>query len=170
MIFPSDLPLVTFYLEGLDEYHEVGVFASSMEFKFEPYYLKEAVSASKKVKFRGVRFDMRLSLDQTRSHGDLKAFYESAMKECVEGNGRIRLYLVKESVIEAQTDYLQVVVENLESVFSVKNHVGRQSYQMSFSGLFSEMGIGLAYVIDNDGFFVFNNEGRRMVVQFDQFA
>ena len=170
MIFPTSLPVVTFYLEGLNEYHELTVQNASTEFKFEYFYSREAISAKRRVKISGVRFDFSMSFNQTREHDKVRDFYQALYNEYTSGNSRVRLYLTEQSSIGNQTDYLQVAVGDMNAFFEYRNQVRRHYYQISFTGVFSEFGIGLAFIIDNDGNFVFNNEGRRIMTQLNPYA
>lgn len=170
MIFPPSLDVVTFYLEGLDEYHELTVASSQMSFRFETFFFREAISAKKQVKFSGVRYSMSLQYEQMLQHNAVRTFYKRILDETLGGSARVRLYMTQESLIVDQTDYIDVSLGSVESFLDYRNQVRRHYYTMSFEGQFPEVGIGLAYIIDNDGQFVFNNEGRRIFAQLNPFV
>ena len=170
MIFPANLNVVTFYLEGLDEYHELDVSSSQMGFSFETFYNKEAISSKKRVKFSGVRYSMTLTYEQTKQHDKIREFYGKLLSETTNGYPRVRLYFVRESSIVFDTDYIDVSLGDLTSFMNYRNQVRRHYYTMSFDGQFPEVGLGLAYVVTNDGNFLFNNEGRRILVLLNPFA
>ena len=170
MIFPANLSVVTFYLEGLDEYHELDVASSQMGFQFETFYLREAISAKKRVKFSGVRYSMSLTYEQTRQHDKVRAFYGRLLEETADDYPRVRLYFVTESSIDEETDYIDVSLGSVNAFLNYRNQVRRHYYTMSFDGQFPEVGLGLAYIIDNSGNFVFNNEGRRIFASLNPFA
>lgn len=170
MIFPANLGVVTFYLEGLDEYHELIVSSSQMGFAFETFYNRETISAKKRIKFNGVRYSMSLTYEQTRQHDAVRSFYDRLYVESADEYARVRLYLTSQASIGEQTDYLDVLLGSMDAFLGYRNQVRRHYYTMAFDGQFPEVGLGLAYVIDNDGNFVFNNEGRRISTQLNPFA
>ncbi len=170
MIFPANLSVVTFYLEGLDEYHELDVASSEMAFNFETFYLREAISAKKRVKFSGVRYSMSLTYEQTRQHEQVRSFYGRLLDETADGYARVRLYLQDEASIVFDTDYIDVSLGSVNSFLEYRNKIRRHYYTMSFDGQFPQVGLGLAYVVSNDGNFVFNNEGRRIFAQLNPFT
>lgn len=170
MIFPANLSLVTFYLEGLDEYHQLDVSSSQMSFNFETFYLRETIGAKKRVKFSGVRYSMTLTYEQTRQHDKVREFYARLLEETADGYPRVRLYFIEESSIVFDTDYIDVSLGDLNSFLGYRNQIRSHYYTMSFDGQFPEVGLGLAYVVTNDGNFLFNNEGRRILVLLNPFA
>lgn len=164
MIFPTVLDNVTFQLVSLNQYHQIGVSSSTMRFSFEPFYSKEAITGRKRVSFRGVRFDGDITLDQTTEHDTIRDLYNDIYQELSVAGGSVRLYFTESASIGQQTDYIDVVMEPNLANMTYSNQVRRHSYRLGFSGLFPTFGLGIAYVIDNDGNFVFNNDGTRIFV------
>ena len=169
MIFPATLPLVTFYMVRDDAYHELPVSSCQTVFSFETFYSREAISAKKVTKFNGMRFEMRMSLDASTRNADFRSFFNAVLAEHDAGNGRMRLYLRAEASIGEQNDYIDVSpTESLVNHFC-RNQITRTAYDISVTGIFAEVGMALAYVVDNDGNFIFNNDERRIMAQLNPY-
>lgn len=162
MIFPKTLPKVTMYVPDSEQYYELGVFASRLNFSLESFYQREAISGSKDYKPRGVRFDMSLSFDQTQNHDTLREFFNELV---TIQDGHIRMYFSSQEEIIDTTDYLSLLNSDFAASLKYDNQIRKHGYNLSFTGRFSELGIGLFYVITNDEFFVLNNAGQKLVVQ-----
>jgi len=52
---------------------------------------------------------------------------------------------------------------------TVSNTIARHGYEMSFTGVFPDIGIGLAYIITNDEFLYLTNDGDRYIVQLNPY-
>lgn len=162
MIFPKTLPKVTMYVPDSEQYYELGVFASRLNFSLESFYQREAISGSRDYKPRGVRFDMSLSFDQTQNHDTLREFFNELV---TIQDGHIRMYFSSQEDIVDTTDYLSLLNSDFAASLKYDNQIRKHGYNLSFTGRFPELGIGLFYVITNDEFFVLNNAGQKLVVQ-----
>ena len=162
MIFPRMLPYVTMYVPDTDQYYELPVFASRLNFALESFYQREAVSGKRDYKPRGVRFDMSLSFDQTQNHDTLREFFNQLV---TVQDGKIQLYFTQRSNIESTTDYFEVLNSDFAASLNYENQIRKHGYNLNFTGRNYDIGIGLFYIIMNDGDFVLNNEGQRLLVQ-----
>lgn len=162
MIFPKTLPKVTMYVPDSEQYYELGVFASRLNFSLESFYQREAISGSRDYKPRGVRFDMSLSFDQTQNHDTLREFFNELV---TIQDGHIRMYFTEQSNITDTTDYFDVLNSDFAASLNYDNQIRKHGYSLSFTGKTADIGIGLFYIIMNDGDFVLNNEGQRLLVQ-----
>lgn len=169
MIFPATLPLVTFYMVRLDEYHELPVSSCETTFSFESFYAREAISAKKRTKFNGMRFEMIMGLDATTKNADFRSFFNAMLYEHYAGNGRMRLYLRSQASIGVESDYIDVTATQSALNHLCRNQITRTAYNISVTGEFAEVGMALAYIIDNDSNFVFNNDGRRIMAQLNPY-
>jgi hypothetical protein len=161
MIFPAKLPYVTMYVPDTDQYYELPVFASRLNFALESFYQREAISGSKDYKPRGVRFDMSLSFDQTQNHDTLREFFNQLV---TVQDSPVHMYFQKQEDIINSTDYLEVLNSDFAASLKYENQIRKHGYNLEFTGRFSDLGIGLFYILTNDGGFVLNNEGQRLVV------
>lgn len=161
MLFPRVLPYVTMYVPDADQYYELAVNSSRLNFALESFYQREAVSGKRDYKPRGVRLDMGLSFDQTQNHDGLRGFFNEIVG--VQDTA-IRLYLKRQDEIDSTTDYLDVLNSDFAASLKYDNQIRRHGYNLSFTGRFADIGIGFFYLITNDGDFVVNNAGQRLVV------
>ena len=162
MIFPKTLPYVTMYVPDTDQYYELPVFASRLNFALESFYQREAISGSKDYKPRGVRFDMSLSFDQTQNHDTLREFFNQLV---TVQDSPVHMYFQKQEDIINSTDYLEVLNSDFAASLKYENQIRKHGYNLNFTGRNYDIGIGLFYIIMNDGDFVLNNEGQRLLVQ-----
>ena len=162
MIFPKTLPYVTMYVPDADTYYELPVFASSLNFALESFYQREAISGMRDYKPRGVRFDMSLSFDQTQNHDTLREFFNQLVTIQDEP---VRMYFTAQSNIESTTDYFDVLNSDFAASLKYDNQIRKHGYNLNFTGRNYDIGIGLFYILMNDGDFVLNNEGQRLIVQ-----
>lgn len=75
------------------------------------------------------------------------------------------MYFSSQEEIIDTTDYLSLLNSDFAASLKYDNQIRKHGYNLSFTGRFSELGIGLFYVITNDEFFVLNNAGQKLVVQ-----
>lgn len=168
MIFPAQLPKVTFYLPELDTYYELNIYASSMRFVAESFYTTEAISARKYNPLRGFRLEVDLSFDQFMSHSTMRNFWNDVYNEYQAGGDEIHLFLKAQSDIENDSDYLEVTVTQLLADFAYRNTIGRHGYNLSFTGkiaLPEITEVDVVYVIVQNGDFVINTAGANIVVE-----
>lgn len=162
MIFPRTLPFVTAYIPDTDQYYELPVFASRLNFALESYYQREAISGSKDYKPRGVRFDMSLSFDQTQNHDTLREFFN----EMVETqNTEIRMYFSSQAGITDSEDYVSVINDAFAANLDYQNQIRKHGYSLNFTGKIIDEQAGVFFVITDDGDFVIDNQGQRIRVQ-----
>jgi len=162
MIFPAKLPYVTMYVPDADTYYELPVFASSLNFALESFYQREAISGMRDYKPRGVRFDMSLSFDQTQNHDTLREFFNQLVAIQDEP---VRMYFTSQSNINSTTDYFDVLNSDFAASLKYDNQIRKHGYNLNFTGRNVDIGLGLFYILMNDGDFVLNNEGQRLIVQ-----
>ena len=162
MIFPRTLPFVTMYVPDADEYYELPVYASRLNFALESFYQREAISGMRDYKPRGVRFDMSLSFDQTQNHDTLREFFNQSVTIQDEP---VRMYFTSQSNINSTTDYFDVLNSDFAASLKYDNQIRKHGYNLNFTGRNADIGIGLFYILMNDGDFVLNNEGQRLIVQ-----
>lgn len=168
MIFPHQLPKVTFYLPQLNTYYELTIYASSMRFIAESFYSTEALSAKKYNPLRGFRLEVDLSFDQFMSHSLMRNFWNDIYNEYQTGGDEIHLYLMAQSDIDNDSDYLEVTATQFLADFAYKNTIGRHSYNLSFTGkitLPEITEVQVFYVIVENGDFVINTAGDNIVVE-----
>jgi len=168
MIFPAKLPKVTFYLPEQDEYHEMTIFASSMSFIAESFYSKEAISAKKIQPLRGFRINLNFSFDQYMSHSSMRDFWNSIYDEYNSGGDEIHLYLMAQTDIEDDSDYLEITMTEFLADFAYRNTIGRHGYNLSFTGKISLPEItevDVSYVIVTNGDFVIDTAGNFIVIE-----
>jgi len=158
MIFPNVLPFVTFYGEDTETYYELPVANAAMRFQVENYYDREAISAKKDFRIRGIRFAVDLAFDQTMDHDVMRDLVNA-----MQVNSTMSFYMQKEIDIDQTTDFVQIISTSFASDLNYNNQIRQHNYRMSFTGTISDFGIGLYYVIDNDGFFVLTNDGSRII-------
>lgn len=166
MILPSKLPYVTLYLPDADSYYEFAVSSSQIRFALESFYQRESISAKKDTLLRGFRLDMDINLDQTIDHETMRAFWNQLY---AESSQEAYLYLRKEDDIEPETGNFQVTLGSFLAKTTASNTISRHGYEMSFTGVFPAIGIGLAYIITNDDFFYLTNDGDRYIVQLNPY-
>ena len=162
MIFPRTLPYVTMYVPDVDTYYELPVFASRLNFALESFYQREAISGMRDYKPRGVRFDMSLSFDQTQNHDTLREFFNQLVTIQDEP---VRMYFTAQSNINSTTDYFDVLNSDFAASLKYDNQIRKHGYNLNFTGRNVDIGLGLFYILMNDGDFVLNNEGQRLIVQ-----
>jgi len=162
MIFPAKLPYVTMYVPDADQYYELPVFASRLNFALESFYQREAISGSKDYKPRGVRFDMSLSFDQTQNHDTLREFFNQLV---TLQDDPIRVYFMREQEIDEDADYFNMLNNDFAASLKYENQIRKHGYNLSFTSRNYDLGIGVFYIITNSEDFVFNNAGRRLLVQ-----
>ena len=150
------------YVPDSDEYYELPVYASRLNFALESYYQREAISGMRDYKPRGVRFDMSLSFDQTQNHDTLREFFNELV---TIQDGTIRMYFTERSNIEDTTDYFEVLNSDFAASLKYDNQIRKHGYNLNFTGRNVDIGLGLFYILMNDGDFVLNNEGQRLIVQ-----
>lgn len=157
------LPFVTLHFPWINTYHEIKVSASECLFEVESYERKEAVSGMIDFKARGIRFSMNLYFDQTVQH-DLFRHAMSQMNYHYRVD-KVRVYLMALSEIGQQSEYIDILPDSLRSSLSYSDQIRRHSHSMSFVGYVPAIGIGLFYVVDNDGNFIFTNNSTRIVAE-----
>jgi hypothetical protein len=161
MIFPKQLPYVTFYIPDAEQYYQLGVSGCEFKFTFEPYYTREAISAKRDTKMRGMRFDMDFTFAQTQDHSTMRSLWNNIY---ALPNSEIRMYLMEIDLIDAYADYFSVITRDFVANHTYSNTIGRHGYNMSFTSALPDLGIGVAYLINEDGVFVLTNEGERIYV------
>jgi len=170
MIFPANLDVVTFHMRRRNVYKEFFVDKSEVRYDFENYYSRNSISGRRLNRFAGVRFSMTLIFDVTKDHDAIRDFYRVLYDDYVDGFSIISLYLVPESEIIDTTTFLEIQLGNLNSFLDYRNQVRRHYHQMNFFGMFAEPGIGLAYVIDDQGNLILNHEQNRVMVLLNPFT
>lgn len=165
MIFPAKLEVVTFYLPERNKYYSLNVFASSMKYSMETFYQRDAISGKRMTAIRGFRFDMDMSFEQSSQHELMTDFWNDLYQESLANGDTIRMYLMHEDVITPQTDYVEVTIEAFMANFGYKNTVRSHGYTMSFTSIFTQVGIGLVFLLDNNDIFIFDNSGQRILVE-----
>lgn len=166
MIVPSTLPYVTLYLPEADEYYEFGVSSSQIRFTMDAFYEREAISAKRSSSFKGFRLDMGIQLEQTDNHDLMREFWNNLYEE---SSNEIQLYLRRESTIEDRTPAFDVIIDSFVAKTNIRNTIARHGYDLSFSGIFPDIGIGLAYVITNTEFLYLTNDNEKYIVQLNPY-
>lgn len=161
MIFPKRLQYVTVYLPEAEQYYELEVSSSRIEFVIEPFYNRQAISAKKDFSIRGVRMNFELSFEQTRQHNVIRDMWNDLYSE---SQGLIRMYLRSQSDIDVSTDYFEVLVADFVSSTSYRNTISRTGYTMNMTSVITDFGIGLVYLVDNDEVIILNNDSDKMLV------
>lgn len=164
MIFPQKLEKVNFYLPVRDGYHELTVSGVTTGFSMETFYQREAISGKKQTGIRGFRFSMDMTFDQFVDHEAMAEFWNELYQEYINGGDIIRLYLTPRSEITPQADYIEVTTSAMMANFDYTSTVRRHGYNMSFTGSFVDIGIGLVFLLDNAQIFIFDNSGNRILV------
>lgn len=161
MIFPKKLEYVTFYLPEAQTYYELAVSSSQLRFNVEPFYSREAISAKKSFSIRGIRFNLEINFDQTRQHQSIVNLWNDIY---AEPDNKINLYLRKQDEITAATDYFEVLTGDFTASTSYRNTINRGGYNMSFTSVITDFGIGLVYLVDVDEVVILNNDSEKMLV------
>lgn len=161
MIFPKQLSYVTFEIPEAERFYELTVSGAQFGFTFEPFYSREAISAKKKTSFRGMRLDMSFSFNQTQDHDIIRQFWGDVY---ALPNSEIRMYLKKQDDIDIYQDFFRVVTTDFIANHTYSNTIARHGYEMSFTSILTEIGIGLDFLINEDGVFVLNNDGQKIYV------
>jgi hypothetical protein len=104
---------------------------------------------------------MSLSFDQTQNHDTLREFFNQLV---TVQDSPVHMYFQKQEDITNSTDYLEVLNSDFAASLKYENQIRKHGYNLEFTGRFSDLGIGLFYILTNDGGFVLNNEGQRLVV------
>jgi len=162
MIFPKTLPFVTAYILDTDQYYELPVFASRLNFALESFYQREAISGSKDYKPRGVRFDMSLSFDQTQNHDTLREFFNEMVQV---QDTEIRMYFSSKQGITDPQDYIGVINDSFAANLNYENQIRKHGYSLNFTGRIVTENQGVFFVITDDGDFVVDSQGERIRVQ-----
>lgn len=161
MIFPKQLTHVTFYIPDNDQYYELVVSSAEIKFSMQPFYTRDAISARKEFSLRGLRLDMDLSFQQTLNHDTIRALWNAIY---LYPNGDMQMYLRDQSSIDVYTDFFTVLATDFVSNYAYSNTMGRHGYNMRFSTVLPEIGIGLAYLVNTDEVFVLNNDSEKIFV------
>jgi len=150
------------YVPDADQYYELAVNSSRLNFTLESFYQREAVSGKRDYKPRGVRFDMSLSFDQTQNHDTLREFFNELVGL---QDDPIRVYFMRQQEIEDGSDYFNMLNNDFAASLNYENQIRKHGYNLSFTSRNYDLGIGVFYIITNSEDFVFNNAGRRLLVQ-----
>lgn len=165
MIFPAKLEAVTFYLPVRNKYYSFIVFASSMKYAMETFYQREAISGKKTTGIRGYRFAMDMTFEQSSQHQEMAEFWDELYQEYINGGDVIRMYLMDEDAVNSQSDYVEVTIEAFMANRRYGNTIRNHGYSLSFTGSFTQIGIGLVFLLDNNDIFIFDNSGQRILVE-----
>ena len=166
IVFPKRLSVVTFELPETDVRHEVKIQGSRLIFNSEVFYNREAISGKKDINFRGFRFALDMTFEQTTQHDVLREFWNDVVTEYNAG-GEIRVFLKRESSIVGDDDYFEVTLSEYVADLAYRNQVGRHGYNMSFQGkvVVDEItGVDVSFVIVGNGDFVIDAGGNNIIV------
>lgn len=168
MIFPASLPVVTFYLPELDEYHEITISGAQTSFQAESFYQRDAISAKKSTKLRGLRFSVDMSFEQSTQHDTIRDFWNSIYDEIQAGGDEIHLYLKAQSSIAGDDDYFELIPNDFLANLAYRNTIGRHGYDFSFTGKITVpeiTAVDVIFVIVQNGDFVINLAGDNIIVE-----
>lgn len=161
MIFPKQLTHVTFYIPDNGEYYELAISGGELRFSAEPFYSRDAISAKKQYLLRGLRIDMDLSFQQSLNHDTIRALWNAIY---LYPNGEMQMYLRPQEDVDIYTDYFVVLATDFAANHTYSNTIGRHGYNMRFSTVLPDIGIGLAYLVNTDEVFVLNNDSEKIFV------
>lgn len=161
MIFPKQLTHVTFYIPDNDQYYQLAVSGAEIKFSVDQFYSRQAISAKKQFLMRGLRLDIDLSFQSTLNHDVIRGLWNAVY---LYPTGDIRMYLRAEDDIDVYTDYFVILATDFVANYAYSNTIARHGYNMRFSTILPEIGVGLAYLVNTDEVFVINNESEKIFV------
>ena len=164
MIFPNEIPSITFFSPRNNQYYELSISYARTNFSIVDFYTRESISGVKDYKPKGIDFSCDLSFDLSVDHEVMRLLINEMML-----SPNMDLYLSPRDDIGSSSDSLQVISTSIAANLLYRSQRGLHGYSMSFYGNITQESIGVFFVIDNSGIFILTNDGSKILTNVSVF-